>query len=134
MRAISIIMRDIRNCEYFRAMDGSTLCELLHPARQPSGVPVPEMEIPFSIAHAIIKPGETTKLHRLHRSVEIYYVLEGEGIISIDGESAPVHSGQVIYIHPGSTQQLRNTGNSILSILCIVHPMWRSEDEEVIEE
>ncbi len=121
-----MLIKDIRNCEYFRAMDNSILCELLHPVKE--SLP----EIPFSIAHAIVKPGESTKPHRLKTSVEVYYVLDGEGRIFVNAESAHVHQGQAIYIPPDSIQHIQNTGNTDLRILCIVHPVWRSEDEEVI--
>ena len=50
----------------------------------------------------------------------------------IDGESAPVHPGQAIYIPPHALQHIENTGTSDLKFLCIVDPAWRAEDEEVL--
>ena len=122
-----MLIRDIQNCEYFKALDNTILCELLHPAKEDAG-----LEIRFSIAHAIVKPGETTLPHKLKTSVEVYYILEGEGRMYIDDESAEVHSGQAIYIPPNSKQYIQNTGKSDLKFLCIVYPMWRIEDEEVL--
>ena len=90
------------------------------------------MEIRFSIAHAMVKPGETTLPHKLKTATEIYYILEGEGRMHIEEESADVHSGQAIYIRPNSKQYIRNTGTSDLKFLCIVYPMWRIEDEQVL--
>ena len=122
-----MLIRDIQNGKYFTAIDNTVLCELLHPANEDEA-----LELPFSIAHAIVKPGETTLPHKLKTSAEVYYVLEGEGIMYIDEESAAVHFGQAIYIPPKSKQYIQNTGNSDLKILCFVYPMWRIEDEEVL--
>ncbi len=121
-----MLIRDIRNCEYYRALDDSILCELLHPVKES----LPEM--PFSIAHAIVEPGKSTKPHRLRTSVEVYYILDGEGRMFINDELAYVHQGQAIYIPPHSVQYIQNTGNIDLRILCIVHPAWRLADEEVL--
>lgn len=125
----STFIRDIRDCEYFTTLDNTVLCELLHPTNEPE-----ELAIRFSIAHAIVKPGETTRPHRLKTSVEIYYIIEGEGEMYIDDETAAVRSGQAVYIPPNSTQHIRNTGDTDLKFLCIVDPLWTREDEELAEE
>jgi len=122
-----MLIKDIQNCEYFTAIDNTLLCELLHPAKEDE-----HLEISYSIAHAIIKPNETSLPHKLKTSAEVYYILEGEGLMYIDDKSAEVHPGQAIYIPPNSKQYVQNTGSSHLKFLCIVYPMWRLEDEEVL--
>jgi mannose-6-phosphate isomerase-like protein (cupin superfamily) len=124
--ARSMRIKDLHNCTYFNALDDSTLCELLHPANEPG-----DLALRCSIAHAILKPGETTRQHRLKTAAEVYYILEGEGIMNIDDESAPVHSGLAVYIPPNAKQHIQNTGKSDLKLLCIVDPMWRRNDEEL---
>jgi mannose-6-phosphate isomerase-like protein (cupin superfamily) len=74
-----MLIKDIQNCTYFTALDNSTLCELLHPANEPE-----DFALRCSIAHAIVKPGEKTRAHRLKTAAEVYYILEGEGIMYID--------------------------------------------------
>ena len=122
-----MLIKDIKDCKYFTAIDNTILCELLHPAKEGK-----DLKIPYSIAHAIVKPGETTLPHKLKTSSEVYFILEGEGKIIIDDESAEVHSGQTIYIPLNSKQYIQNTGNSDLKFLCIVYPMWRLGDEEKV--
>jgi mannose-6-phosphate isomerase-like protein (cupin superfamily) len=124
----NMLIKDRQSCAYFRAVDHTLLCELLHPARETEA-----LALRCSIAHAIVKPGETTLPHRLKSSAEVYYILEGEGIILCEHESARIHSGQAIYIPPTATQQIHNPGSTDLEFLCIVDPMWRREDEEVVE-
>jgi mannose-6-phosphate isomerase-like protein (cupin superfamily) len=123
-----MLIKDKRSCHYFRAIDRALLCELLHPARETEA-----LALRCSIAHAIVKPGETTLPHRLKSSAEVYYILEGEGIILCEHESERIHSGQAIYIPPTATQQIHNPGSTDLEFLCIVDPRWRREDEEVVE-
>jgi mannose-6-phosphate isomerase-like protein (cupin superfamily) len=119
-----MLIKDLQDCEEFIAGDHTILRELLHPAKS-------DIKLRYSLAHAVVKPGEVSLAHRLKTS-EVYYILEGEGIMYIDNESANVHHGHAIYIPPDSRQYIKNTGNSDLKFLCIVDPAWRNEDEEII--
>ncbi|HML05711.1 MAG TPA: cupin domain-containing protein, partial [Methanobacterium sp.] len=110
-----MIIRDIKDCEYSRVMDETLLCELLHPDREHEN-----LKIDLSIAHAVLKVGESSLAHRLKNSVEIYYILQGKGIMHIDNESEEVQSGQAIYIPANSKQYIENIGNDELKFLCIV--------------
>ena len=116
--------KSIQEGHYFQAFDHTTLCELVHPARD-------GIALPYSIAHAVLKPGTASLPHLLKESSEVYFILEGRGLMHIDNESATVVQGQAVYIPPGSKQYIQNTGTGDLKILCIVHPMWRKEDEVV---
>jgi mannose-6-phosphate isomerase-like protein (cupin superfamily) len=120
-----MFIKSVQEGNYFQAFDHTTLCELIHPARDWSIV------LPYSIVHAVLKPGTTSLPHLLKESSEVYFTLEGQGLMHIDNESAAVVQGQAIYIPPGSKQYIQNTGNDDLKFLGIVHPMWKKEDEVV---
>jgi len=117
-------IKDLKDCEEFIAGDNTILRELLHPGKA-------DLHIRYSLAHAIVKPGKTSYLHKLKTS-EVYYILEGEGVMQIGEESEKVHSGQAVYIPPNTTQSIHSSGNTDLVFLCIVDPAWRKEDEEVL--
>jgi mannose-6-phosphate isomerase-like protein (cupin superfamily) len=85
----------------------------------------------YSLAHATVVPGEESLPHRLATS-EVYYILEGRGVVYINNEEASVGPSQAIYIPPHAEQYIRNTGDADLKFLCIVDPAWRVEDEEVL--
>lgn len=121
-----MIIRDLAECSYFRAMDNTLICELLHPERE-------GLDLPYSIAHAILRPGEASLPHRLKTSAEVYLILEGVGEMHIDSEISQVRAGQAVLIPPGSWQHIRNSGNAILKIICLVSPFWRADDEETGE-
>ena len=122
-----MLIKDIKNCNYFKALDNTILCELLHPERENK-----DLKINYSIAHAVLKAGESSLVHKLKTSIEIYYILEGKGIMHIDSESEEVQQGQVVYIPANSKQYIKNTGSNELKFLAIVYPMWQEEDEELI--
>ena len=119
-----MFIRDLKACEEIIAGDRTILRELLHPDKA-------DLKIRYSLAHAMVRPGQSSLPHRLKTS-EVYYILEGEGIMYIDDESAEVHAGQAIYVPPNSSQHIKNTGNSDLKFLCIVDPAWQQEHEKVL--
>lgn len=50
-------------------------------------------------AHAVDIDGARPHYHR--RSTELYYVLEGEGAVVLDGVEQPVRRGSIVHIPPG---------------------------------
>ncbi|MDH4162933.1 MAG: cupin domain-containing protein [Nitrospirota bacterium] len=118
-----MLIRRLTECPEFIAGDNSILRELLHPDKA-------DLKLRYSLAHAIVRPGVTTRLHRLTTS-EVYFIMEGEGIMHIDGETSPVLPGDTVYIPPGAKQQIHNPGTRDLVFICLVDPAWRKEDEEV---
>ena len=120
-----MLVRDQGDCYEFLAGDETHLRELLHPNKE-------SLHIRYSLAHAYLKPGEASLPHKL-RSSEVYYILEGEGIMFINDESSRIASGHTIYVPPNAIQHVRNTGANDLKFLCIVDPAWRGDDEELVD-
>ncbi len=118
-----MLIRSLSACEEFIAGDNTILRELFHPDKQ-------TIQLRYSLAHAIVKPGETSHLHSLATS-EVYYILEGKGIMHIDDEQKEVIPGDAIYIPPHAKQCIHNHGDSDLIFICIVDPAWQKEDETV---
>ena len=50
-------------------------------------------------AHAVDIDGARAHYHK--RSTELYYVLEGEGTVSLDGVEHAVRKGSIVHIPPG---------------------------------
>jgi len=117
-------IKELKDCIEFIAGDNCHLREILHPDKE-------DLSLRYSLAHAVVKPGDTTWLHRL-RTSEVYFILEGEGIMHIDGKSSPVKKGSTVYIPPNASQNITNSGTGDLIFICIVDPAWRMEDEEVL--
>lgn len=54
---------------------------------------------PAAWAHAVDIDGARPHYHK--RSTELYYVLEGEGTVSLDGLEHAVRKGSMVHIPPG---------------------------------
>lgn len=119
-----MFIKDLKTCVEFTAGDGSVLRELLHPLKA-------DLKLGYSLAYVKVSLHQVTKPHKL-KSSEVYYILEGEGIMYIEKEESRVYPGYAIYIPPNSKQYIKNIGTSDLKFLCIVDPAWRPEDEEVL--
>jgi mannose-6-phosphate isomerase-like protein (cupin superfamily) len=122
--ASPMIIKSLGAIAGFRAGDASFLKEILHPAKEP-------LEVGYSLAHASVGPGERTLPHRL-RTTEVYFILEGRGLMRVGPERAEVGPGDAIVIPPGEAQSIENVGTGVLAFLCIVDPPWRAADEEIL--
>jgi mannose-6-phosphate isomerase-like protein (cupin superfamily) len=120
-----MFIRDLEKCQEFISGDSAILRELFNPAKE-------NIAPRYSLAHARVKPGQTTRWHSLKTS-EVYYILECEGEMQIGHEVEKIRPGQAIVIPPDSPQRIRNTGRKDLVFLCMVDPAWRPEDEEILE-
>ncbi len=65
---------------------------------------------------AELKPGDWLGLHR-HAPPEIYYVLAGAGIVSLDGREIAVRAGSAVFIPGMAEHGIRQTGTEVLRLL-----------------
>ena len=87
----------------------------------------------LSIVRARVEPGITTELHKLKVN-EVYYILEGEGMMEINGiNQGRVSKSDVVYIQSGVSQRITNLTDSDLIFLCICHPKFTKESYTNLE-
>lgn len=113
-------IRSRDRAEPFTTADGSTIRSLL----DRSVAPVRKQ----SLAEATLETGRETARHYHRESEELYYLIEGGGLMEVDGETAEVSVGDAILIPPRAWHQLRNTGAGPLRLLCCCAPPYRHED------
>lgn len=71
-----------------------------------------------------INPGTPPGPYHLHRQVEnVYYVLEGRGVIRINGVDHHVEPGQAVFIPPDVPHSAHNDGDGPLRLLEIYAPV-----------
>jgi len=104
----------------FTTRDGSTIRSLL----DLSTAPVRNQ----SLAEATLPAGAATQRHYHRHSEEIYYVVEGEGELELDGERAAVGPGDAALIPPGAWHEIRASKAGPLRFLCCCAPAYRDED------
>ena len=118
-----MISKKIEESKSFLGEEGTEIRQIFHPNNTLNG-------ISFSLAHSIILSGKRSKPHKM-KSAEVYFVLQGEGIIHVDDEVRKIQQNESVYVPPMSRQFLENTGDLDLKVLCIVDPAWRQKDEIV---
>ena len=97
----------------FTTKDGSEIREFHHTSAQ-------------SLAEASLPAGQSTQRHYHAASEEIYFVLEGEGDLEIDGERTRVGVGDAALIPAGTWHEIVAT--SPLRFLCCCAPPYSDED------
>jgi len=79
----------------------------------------------LSIARARVRPGVTTRLHRLNAVHERYVIVSGQGRAEVgDSLIADVVANDVVEIPAGVSQRITNTGTDDLVFLAICTPRF----------
>ena len=68
--------------------------------------------------------------HQHQIQEQVYYVLEGEGLLTLDDESHLMRPNDYVYVPPGVRHSFTNTGLNGLVFLVITTPA-SDEDQEV---
>ena len=67
---------------------------------------------------AEVEPGGWLGLHR-HTPAEIYFVLEGQGVVTLDGVEREVHAGSAVFIPGDCAHGIRNPHPRPLRLLYV---------------
>jgi len=70
----------------------------------------------FVFRKRALKPGSGIGYHEQHED-EVYYVLSGTGVMTLDDKTIDVGPGTAILTRPGSSHGLKQTGDDDLVIL-----------------
>ncbi|WP_135612158.1 cupin domain-containing protein [Methanococcoides sp. AM1] len=122
-----IYTNDVEDLEHFSRFGDVFIGNLLHPATVNK-----ELEVNYSIAHVIIKPGKSIEPHMMNNP-EVYYVLEGEGVLYIEDVPFELSKGKLVHIPANSKQYTENAGDVDLEFFAINQPVWSEENEEMVE-
>ena len=68
------------------------------------------------------EPGVVAQAHTHETEVEVYFGLQGEGEVSIDGKPYRFGPGVAVYVPPKSLHQTRNVGDGILEFIGFFAP------------
>lgn len=104
--------------------DGSIIRELMHPNQDPV--------VKQSVAEAIIQVGMATFEHKHLQSEEIYYVIQGQGSMSLGAELFSIKAGDTICIPPNTAHSVKNTGHEDLKIICTSCPAYSHNDTQLV--
>ena len=120
-------IKNVNEIPSFTAGDETQLKEVWHPKNDP-------VALGYSLAHARLETGESSKPHILHHASEMYIFIQGTGRVFIGEESQNVRTGDCVLIPKGCLQYVKNEGPDSLIFYCVVSPPWRASEESVIAE
>src|SRR5690349_18254576 len=97
-----MIIKNQKNSTKITGNEGAIIYDLLNPRHV-------ENAIRYSLIYVSLPPGKSTLSHIMKTS-EVYYILEGNGVMYINNESKNVNVGDAIFVLPGSKQHIKNIG------------------------
>ena len=104
--------------------DGTLVRELMHPQVHGNRLQ--------SLAEAVLAPGQESRLHRHHKSEEVYHVTGGEGHMTLGRDRFGVRAEDTVSIAPGMPHRLSNNGSKALHVLCCCAPPYAHDDTELL--
>jgi mannose-6-phosphate isomerase-like protein (cupin superfamily) len=82
-----------------------------------------------SLAEEILPPGHAVTPHHHRQIEEIYYIIEGRGVMTVGDEQQDVAAGDAVYVPRGQRHTLCNTGAEPIKLLLVCGPAFFYEDE-----
>jgi mannose-6-phosphate isomerase-like protein (cupin superfamily) len=67
----------------------------------------------------ILPPGTSIGVHRHEHDTEYYFVVSGEGVMTLDDERLDVQPGDITAVYPGGSHGLENNTRQDLRILVV---------------
>jgi len=71
-------------------------------------------------AREIIAPGNSVGFHKHEGDFELYYVLEGEGLLNDNGFETTIRKGDVVRTGHGESHSIENVGDKDLELIAII--------------
>jgi mannose-6-phosphate isomerase-like protein (cupin superfamily) len=113
-----MIIKQLSQQKPFTTADGSTIRSIL----DATNASVANQ----SLAEASLEAGVKTQRHYHKRSEEIYFILEGDGVMEIDGEERNVTCGDGILIPPNAWHEIKAVTK--IRFLCCCSPVYSHAD------
>lgn len=78
-----------------------------------------------------VAPGKRLSYQRHERRAEHWFVVRGEGVVTLDGEVHRVAAGTAIDIPLGAAHRIENPGDDLLVFIEVQHGVYFGEDDIV---
>lgn len=106
---------DLKSQPWYKAEDNAVAREIASPRNSK----IKSM----SIAEIIIPAGVEVVPHH-HVMEEVYYIIEGEGIMMVEDKEAHVQAGQAVVLAPHQWHNIRNHTDKKLRMIVTCVPSW----------
>jgi mannose-6-phosphate isomerase len=85
----------------------------------------------FKVKTIEVHPGQRLSYQKHARRAEHWFIVTGEGIVTLDGMDVPVHRGSTIDVGLGVAHRIHNTGSKPLAFVEVQHGDYFGEDDIV---
>jgi mannose-6-phosphate isomerase-like protein (cupin superfamily) len=83
----------------------------------------------LGVAWVEIDPRAASPAHYHKVMSEVYYIIEGAAIMTLDGKEQSVGPGDCISIAPGVVHAIRNDGDTVVRFVCATSPSYHEDDD-----
>jgi mannose-6-phosphate isomerase len=85
----------------------------------------------FKVKTIEVHPGQRLSYQRHSRRAEHWFVVRGEGVVTLDGADIEVRRGDTVDVGLGAAHRIRNTGTDRLVFVEVQHGDYFGEDDIV---
>ncbi|MBF6189700.1 phosphomannose isomerase type II C-terminal cupin domain [Nocardia implantans] len=85
----------------------------------------------FKVKTIEVHPGRRLSYQKHARRAEHWFVVAGEGLVTLDGDTVEVRTGEAIDIPLGAAHRIHNTGPTPLVFVEVQHGDYFGEDDIV---
>jgi mannose-6-phosphate isomerase-like protein (cupin superfamily) len=89
---------------------------------------------PFTIALSRYPSGAGCPSHSHRDSTEVYFVLSGELVTTVEGEEYQMKKGELIYIPPSTEHRAENRGIEVCRFMAINAPLSEDVTETTVRQ
>ena len=86
-------------------------------------------EASFKVKTITVNPGHRLSYQRHRRRSEHWYVVEGTGLVTLDGATRDIAAGSTIDVALGTAHRIQNTGSSALIFVEVQRGTYLGEDD-----
>ncbi len=83
------------------------------------------------VKRIVVSPGKRLSYQRHARRAEHWFVVRGEGVVTLDGEPVPVGPATAVDVPVGTAHRIENTGREDLVFIEVQHGDYFGEDDIV---
>lgn len=87
------------------------------------------MEGMLYVAYAMLQEGKAYEAHAHGDHEEVYYIISGNGEMTVNGERRPIRDGDAVFIPAGDTHSIANTGTGFLVFLAFSAQVTQEQQE-----
>lgn len=76
-----------------------------------------EIDNVTNYSKAVFPPGEIAHAHNHRDMTEVFFIVSGQGVISVNEKSIPLEAGMCVTVEPNEIHELKNTGSTDMVVM-----------------